>query len=165
MSEPPTPTDTTPGPTDPPTRWQRARGRARPSTWSRRAAVLVTGVVGLVVGVLLAGLLFATTPAGRLVADGDRAAGAQGPGREGRDGPGGPGGRGGEQGGPGDRGSREPGAGRGWDGTGGVIQLGPGSVVQIAPGATVQMAPAPGTVTPPAQPAPAQPAPAQPLPG
>ena len=180
MSETPqsgTPDDPT-GPTDtrdtsaqladPPTRWQRSRARSRPSSWTRRTAVVVSGVVGLLLGALLCGIVLATTFGGPQ-GDGprDRGPGVSADGR----GPGGPGGPG-DQGGPGGRGD---GAGRGGPrgdrGQGGtvdsagpvVVQVQPGATVQVAPGATVQAVPGqPGQPAQPAQPVPAQPVPAQP---
>ena len=166
--DPPTrPTDRSPGtatsPSGPPTRWQRT---TRPSGWTRRTAIVVAGVVGLLLGVLLAGGVLAAT-AGGGHGDGPR---DRGPGTsaEGRGGPGGPGAPGrppGPDGGP--RGERGGAAGASGPI---VVQVQPGATVQVAPGATVQTVPGaqaqPGQPAEPAQPAqpaqPGQPGPARP---
>ncbi len=129
----------------------------RPSAWSRRVAVLASGLVGLLLGLLIAGgIALAALPHTGDAGGRDRPVAGDGhPGRHGpahRPGPRGPNGAAGAE-----RRARTP---------PGVVQLGPGSVVQIAPGATVQMLPAPTAATPavptPAVPTPAVPAPAVP---
>jgi len=173
--DPTAPTDTratSAQPVGPPTRWQRSRDRSRPSSWTRRTAVVVSGVVGLLVGALLCGIVLATTLGGPQ-GDGPRDRGpgvsADGRGPDGPDGPGGPGGPGGRgdgegRGGPrGDRGAGAAGP--------VVVQVQPGATVQVAPGATVQAVPGQPAQptqpqpTQPTQPAPVQPGQPAPLPG
>lgn len=171
--DPPTrPTDRSASPDGPPTRWQRT---TRPSGWTRRTAVVVAGVVGLLLGVLLAGgVLAATVGGGHGDGPRDRGAGTSAEGRGGPGGPGAPGRPPGLEGGP--RGERGGAAGASGPV---VVQVQPGATVQVAPGATVQTVPGaqarpaqpaqpaqPGQPTQPGQPAqPAQPGQPAPVPG
>jgi hypothetical protein len=154
--------DTSAQPVGPPTRWQRSRAASRPSSWTRRTAVVVSGVVGLLLGALLCGIVLATTVGGAH-GDGSRDRGpgvsADGRGPGGSGGPGGPGGRGDGDGRGGPRGDR------GQGGAGGpvVVQVQPGATVQVAPGAIVQAVP--GQPAQPAPVPPAQPGQPAPLPG
>ncbi|MDD7968698.1 hypothetical protein [Actinomycetospora lemnae] len=131
----------------PPTRWQRT---TRPSSWTRRTAVVVAGLAGLVLGVLLTGAVLAATIGGP--------SGPRGDGLRDRP-PMGPGTSAHERGF--DRGDRGDGRGPRGDAASGpiVVQVQPGATVQVAPGATVQTVPGtagqpgqPGTPTQPAQP-------------
>ena len=168
---PTTPSQSAVGPT--PTRWQRMRTASSRRPQGRAATVLV-GVGGFVLGLVVAGLVLLAVPfGGGHGGDGPRGdrLTSQGPdGGPGRGGPdGGPG-----RGGPGQGRGGPDGPGRGGAGAAGgpVIQVQPGGTVIVQPGATVTQPGAQAPVAPvvpavpngqaPVAPAPAVPAPAVP---